>query len=164
MNRYSQFALISLAIVLLDQISKAVVVRTIAIHETISVIPGFFNIVHVRNAGIAFGILNRPGGDLSYYLLIGATILAIGFLLVLFRRISAEHENAGVALSLVIGGAIGNLIDRIRLREVVDFLDVYIGSFHWPAFNVADSAITIGTISLAYLILRQGSGKAQRGG
>ncbi len=154
----------SLAVVILDQISKLAVVRTMQVHETVSVIPGFFNLVHVRNRGIAFGILNRPGGDLNYYLLVGGTLLAVFLLLLWFRKIAAVHASAGFALSLIIGGALGNLTDRIRLREVVDFLDAHIGSFHWPAFNVADSAITIGSIWLAFLLLRHGDGTGPRGG
>ncbi|MFO7783943.1 MAG: signal peptidase II [Thermodesulfobacteriota bacterium] len=164
MKRNVLFAMTSLAVVILDQISKLAVLRTMRVHETISVIPGFFNLVHVRNRGVAFGILNRPGGDLSYYLLIGATLLVVMFLLLWFRKISGAHGSAGFALSLVIGGAIGNLIDRIRLREVVDFLDLYIGSFHWPAFNVADSAVSVGSIWLAFLLLRHGNGKERQGG
>ncbi len=164
MKRDVRFIMTALAVVLVDQVSKLAVVRSMQVHETVSVIPGFFNLVHVRNRGIAFGILNRPGGDLNYYLLAGGTLLAVILLLFWFRKISFAHASAGFALSLVIGGAVGNLIDRVRLREVVDFLDVYIGSFHWPAFNVADSAITIGSIWLAVVLLMHGNGRGRQGG
>jgi signal peptidase II len=158
MKKHTLFAMTSTVVVILDQITKLAVMRAMEVHETISVIPGFFNLVHVRNRGIAFGILNRPAGDLNYYFLVAATLLAVIVLLIWFRKISEGNTGAGFALSLVIGGALGNLIDRIRLREVVDFLDVYIGSFHWPAFNVADSAITVGSIWLAIVLLRRGDG------
>jgi signal peptidase II len=137
------------------------VTRTIALNETIPVIPGLFNLVHVRNRGMAFGILNRPGADWSLYALVAASFVAIGLLLFWFSK--ARHEGPGVVtgLSLVLGGAVGNLVDRLALGEVVDFLDVYLSplDWHWPAFNVADSAVTIGTLWLAaYLIFFQPKG------
>ncbi len=159
MKRNAALAATASAVVILDQISKLAVVRTIPLHESIPVIPGFFDLVHIRNRGMAFGILNRPGENLSYFLLIGMTVLAVVVLLCLFRTITGSNPKAGFGLSLVIGGALGNLIDRIRIREVVDFLDVYIGSLHWPAFNVADSAITVGGIWLAVVLLREGTAK-----
>lgn len=159
MKRSTALPATASAVVILDQISKLAVVRTIPLHESIPVIPGFFDLVHIRNRGMAFGILNRPGENLSYFLLIGMTVVAVIVLLCLFRTITGSNPKAGFALSLVIGGALGNLIDRIRLREVVDFLDVYIGSLHWPAFNVADSAITVGGIWLAVVLLREGTTK-----
>ncbi len=153
------FLLVSLGVLILDQITKLAVIRTIPVHGSIPVIPGFFDLVHVRNRGMAFGILNRPGEDTGIYLLAAATVAAVVLLLVWFRRIAGSSTKAGVALSLIIGGALGNLVDRIRLREVVDFLDVYAGTLHWPAFNVADSAITVGSIGLAVMLLREGAGK-----
>jgi signal peptidase II len=94
---------------------------------------------------MAFGMLNRPGSDLGYYLLLSATFFAVILLLFWFSKLKQGERVLAPGLSLILGGAIGNLIDRIRLREVIDFLDFYAGSYHWPAFNVADSAITLGT-------------------
>lgn len=139
----------ALAVILMDQISKQLVTGTIRFYESIPVIEGFFNLVHVRNRGMAFGLMNRPGIDFRFYLLVGATFLAIALLLYWFSRLKDEERRLVFGLALILGGAIGNLIDRIRLKEVVDFLDFYIGQCHWPAFNLADSAITVGTFWVA---------------
>jgi signal peptidase II len=149
----------ALIIVVLDQVSKYIVMTKIEIHRSIPVISGFFNLVHTRNRGIAFGMFNQPGSDLGYYLLLSATFVAVILLLFWFSRLKQEEWILVPGLSLILGGAIGNLIDRIRLREVTDFLDFYIGPYHWPAFNVADSAITVGTgwivLSLLFLTPRE---------
>jgi len=110
----------------------------------VPVIKGFFNLVHVRNRGMAFGFMNRPDMDLGFWVLVSATVLAIGLLLFWFYRMKDEGTWTTLGLSFILGGAVGNLIDRVRLHEVIDFLDVYVGGYHWPAFNVADAAITVG--------------------
>jgi signal peptidase II len=145
-----------LSIVALDQISKYIVLKSIELHGSIPVISGFFNLVHTRNRGMAFGILNRPGSDLGYYVLVTVTLVAVILVLFWFSRLKQKERILAPGLSLILGGAIGNLIDRIRLREVIDFLDFDLVLIHWPAFNVADSAITIGTfwVVLSLLFLR----------
>ena len=143
----------ALSIVLLDQVSKFIVMTRIEIHTSNPVINGFFNLVHTRNRGMAFGMFNRPGSDLGYYFLLSATFVAVILLLFWFSRLKQEEKVLIPGLSLILGGAIGNLIDRIRLREVIDFLDFYIGPYHWPAFNVADSAITVGTFWVVLSLL-----------
>lgn len=135
----------ALAVILLDQISKYIVLRSIALHESIPVISGFFSLVHTRNRGMAFGLMNRPGSDFSFYFLVAATLGAVILLLFWFTKLKDEERRLIFGLSLILGGAIGNLIDRLRIREVIDFLDFHIGTYHWPAFNLADSAITVGT-------------------
>lgn len=147
-KNYLLFVCPALSVVVLDQITKFMVLKTIHIHESLPVIGGFFNLVHVRNRGMAFGLLNRPGSDFSFYFLVSATIAAVLLLVFWFIRLKEEERKLTVGLSLILGGAIGNLIDRLRFHEVVDFLDLYIGDYHWPAFNVADSAITLGTLWL----------------
>ena len=149
------------AVAILDQASKLAVVARIGVHESVPLIPGYFDLVHVRNRGMAFGILNRPHENTGVYLLTAATIVALIVLLFWFKRVTGENRKAGFGLSLIIGGAVGNLVDRIRLREVIDFLDVHAGDLHWPAFNVADSAITVGTILLALALLTEGAGKEE---
>ena len=148
-RNYNLLTLPALTIVILDQLSKFLVVSTIQLYETIPVINGFFNLVHIRNRGIAFGLMNRPGGNLIFIFLITSTIGAIVLLVLWFLRLKNENIGLILGLSLIIGGAVGNLIDRLRLREVIDFLDFYIGPYHWPAFNVADSAITVGAFWVA---------------
>ena len=154
----------ALIIVVLDQVSKYLVMTRIEIHRSSPVISGFFNLVHTRNRGIAFGMFNQPGSDLGYYLLLSATFVAVILLLFWFSRLKPEERILVPGFSLILGGAVGNLIDRIRLREVIDFLDFYIGPYHWPAFNVADSAISVGTfwivLSLLFLIPREHPEKA----
>ncbi len=139
----------ALAVLLLDQGTKALVLRKLPLHESVPVVSGFFNLVHVRNRGMAFGLLNRPDNDLGSLLLVGATLVALAILLFWFRRLRPDETMTIVPLSLVLGGAVGNLVDRLYHREVIDFLDFHLGRHHWPAFNVADAAITVGTVLLA---------------
>ena len=136
----------ALLIVCLDQVSKIAVLKSLRIYESVPVIEGFFNLVHVRNRGMAFGFMNRPDMDFGFWILVSATILAIVLLSFWFYRMEGESNWTTLGLSLILGGALGNLIDRIRLHEVIDFLDFYVGAHHWPAFNVADAAITVGAI------------------
>ena len=143
----------ALAVILLDQISKYVVLRSIGLHESIPVISGFFNLVHTRNRGMAFGLMNRPGNDFGYYFLVAATFAAVILLLFWFTKLKDEERRLIFGISLILGGAVGNLIDRLRLREVIDFLDFHLGAYHWPAFNLADSAITVGTFWVALNLL-----------
>jgi len=113
-------------------------------YGTHKVIDGFFNLVYVMNPGAAFGFLSRTPELFRYSFFIGITVLAM--LLIIYYLVKSENEKAIITLSLalIFGGAVGNLIDRIRFGAVVDFLDFYIGNWHWPAFNAADSAITVG--------------------
>lgn len=136
----------ALLIVCLDQASKLAVLGSLRIYESVPIINGFFNMVHVRNRGMAFGFMNRPDMNFGFWILVSATVLAIFLLLLWFYRMEDESNWMTLGLSLILGGALGNLIDRVRLHEVIDFLDVYVGSHHWPAFNVADAAITVGAI------------------
>ena len=139
----------ALLIIVLDQVSKLFVIRGLRVHESVPVIEGFFNLVHVRNRGMAFGLMNRGNADFGFWLLVSTSIIAIALLLFWFFRLKDGDTRITLGLSLILGGAVGNLIDRLRFREVVDFLDVFAGSYHWPAFNVADAAITTGTFLVA---------------
>ena len=143
----------ALAVLLLDQITKLWIASRLGLHETQPVISGFFNLVHVRNRGMAFGLMNRPGNDLGSLLLLGAALAAVALLLFWFYSLKSNDRGLLLPLALILGGAVGNLIDRIRTGEVIDFLDFCIGPYHWPAFNAADSAITVGTLWLAVKIL-----------
>jgi signal peptidase II len=143
----------ALAVLALDQATKVLIAAWFPLYETTPLINGFFNLVHIRNKGMAFGIMNRPGADWGFILLLGATLGTVALLLFWFYRLKSEERGIVFPLSLILGGATGNLVDRVRLGEVIDFLDFYIGPYHWPAFNVADSAITVGTLWLAASIL-----------
>ncbi len=131
--------LLAMAVALADQITKEWVVRSFAYHETRTVIPGFFNLTHVRNPGAAWGIL---GGQSVLLTVLSAVILAV--LVIGRKRILSDTRTHRLALGVMAGGILGNLFDRLRYGWVVDFLDFYVGRWHWPAFNVADAAICIG--------------------
>lgn len=148
----------AVCVVILDQMSKAMITGAVRLHESIPVIQGILNLVHVRNRGIAFGLMNRSHPNAGFWLLVAATGAAIGLLLFWLFRLKDRDLQMTFGLSLIVGGALGNLIDRLRFREVVDFIDVFWGPYHWPAFNVADAAITIGTLWLAVtLFFKPGS-------
>ena len=147
--------MITVLVVLLDQLSRAWNIATLRLHEGFSVIDGFFNVVHVRNPGAAFGFLAAAPPLFRYIFFIAVTLAAILLILRYLRVSRIEKTSLVSALALILAGAVGNLIDRVRFGEVVDFLDVYIGSYHWPAFNVADSAITVGAAILIAVLLRR---------
>ena len=146
-----------IAIVVFDQATKAIVDRTMPLHDSIPIIDGFFNLTYIRNTGAAFGIFSGSHEIFRLPFLIGVSILAIGFILMMLKKLRDRETGLTMALAFILGGAVGNLIDRILYGEVIDFLDVYWSHYHWPAFNVADSFITIGVgITLFYLIRAKG--------
>ena len=152
-RNYLWLILPALGVVFLDQLTKQIIIKKLAIYETIPLIQGFFDLVHVRNKGMAFGIMNNARSNSGTWLLVAMSSVAIILLLVWFFRMKDEGVFFTLSLSLILGGAGGNIIDRLRFGEVVDFLDVYVGAYHWPAFNVADAAITVGTVMIAANLL-----------
>lgn len=126
-----------------DQLGKWIVLKFVPPHSSVQIIPGFFDLVNIRNRGAAFGFLNRQDTDWQFWLFLGATLLAVLAILHLAKG-AKKQPLLNVGLGLVLGGALGNLVDRLRWHAVVDFLDFYIGSWHWPAFNIADMGICIG--------------------
>jgi len=145
----------ALIIVVLDQITKLAVANRLQIFESVPVVTGFFNLVHVRNRGMAFGLMNRPDIGIASYFLLAASLIAVVLILVWFFKLKEEDNQLTLGLSLILAGAVGNLIDRVRLGEVIDFLDFHLGTYHWPAFNLADAAITVGTVSIALNLIFQ---------
>ena len=154
-QKYLILLVVCSGILLIDQWTKHVVQGKLFLHQTIGVIPGFFNLVHVRNTGGAFGIFGGERGGLGSLLFVVVSLIAVGCILVFFIKTREDEKMISLSLSLVLGGAIGNLIDRFRYGEVVDFLDFYFRSYHWPAFNIADSAICIGIGLMALELLRR---------
>jgi signal peptidase II len=152
-RKYSRLVAIAGLIVLLDQLSKAIILKSMPLHHSISVIPGFFDITFIFNPGGAFGFLAGQHSILRHVFFLGATSLAICFIFILYRKIPQTHSLLANAFALIIGGAVGNLIDRVRFEKVVDFLDFYLGKYHWPAFNVADSAISVGMVIFVYHLI-----------
>jgi signal peptidase II len=133
---------IAAAVLALDQASKWLALARLALHEPVPVLP-FLNFTLVYNKGAAFGFLSTASGWQNLFF-IGVALVATAVILYLLRRTDARDRWMAAALMLILGGAIGNLVDRLVYGHVVDFIDVYYGTWHWPAFNVADSAITIG--------------------
>jgi signal peptidase II len=146
MSRYRRLSIIAFVILVLDQVTKLYVDTNFRLHETVPVIDGFFHLTYVRNKGAAFGILADNAVRIPFFITV-SSIAMLGILWYI-KRIRDDQKLVYFALSLIFSGAFGNLIDRIRYGEVIDFLDVFWKSHHWPAFNVADSAITIGVTLL----------------
>ncbi len=143
-NRYVRLLMIAGTVCIVDQLVKALIVSTVPVYQTIPVIPGFFNLTHIYNPGGAFGFLSGSPSVLRHLFFVIASIIAMGLILFLYAKTPPGHGLLKFGLSLIMGGAVGNILDRIRIGKVIDFLDIYIKDFHWPAFNVADSAIVIG--------------------
>lgn len=160
MNRYTGIGLIAGLVLLLDQWTKQLTIKYISFDQVIPVINGFFNLVHVRNRGAAFGFLNNPDTSWQVWFFIAVSLLASAVILYIAKSAKKEDRLLFVALGLVLGGAFGNLVDRVWLGEVVDFLDVYYQNWHWPSFNVADSAICLGAFLTLIVMLREGKGKS----
>jgi signal peptidase II len=154
MSKWPLALVTALVVVVLDQLTKAIVVARIALHDSLSVVDGLFALTYVRNTGAAFGILAGREDALRIPLLMAVSVVALGVLLWFLRALPNDRRVVIGACGAVLGGAIGNLIDRAAYGEVIDFLDVYVGSWHWPAFNVADAAITLGVIVLSIDSLR----------
>ena len=142
----------------LDRFTKSLVVDSISYTERIPVLEGFFYLTHVRNAGAAFGILADADPSWRLVFFVGVSILAVGVILVFLRDLDAQDRLSGLALGLIMGGATGNLYDRFRYGEVVDFLHFRLWSgYSWPDFNVADSCIVVGVgILLLELLASEG--------
>ena len=154
--------LIAFGVLLLDRISKYLVAKDISLHDSITVIPRIFYITHVENRGAAFGLFNDSPSEWKIALLVLFSILALVIVSALLWRSSHRMTASAVGLSLILGGALGNLWDRMLNGRVVDFLLVYIGSYQWPAFNVADSAIVLGAGLLVFEILFSKSPAAEK--
>ena len=137
------FAVITVAIVL-DQLTKAMVVDSLSLYESREIIPGFFNLVYVTNSGAAFSMLADVNSPWRHYFFLTIGSAALVGLTIVYWKLRKANWLYSWALALIAGGAAGNLIDRVRFGSVIDFLDIYIGNYHWPAFNIADSAICIG--------------------
>jgi signal peptidase II len=135
---------LSLLAVILDQVSKLVIASSMQLYQSIILMP-YFNLTYVHNTGAAFSFLSDAGGWQRWFFA-GLALVISSIIAVWLARLKRHEALLAVALSLVLGGAIGNLIDRLAYGYVIDFLDVYYQTWHWPAFNIADSAITLGVI------------------
>ncbi len=150
-------------VALLDQVTKYWVASAMGLHESIPVVAGFFSITYVRNPGAAFGFLAGASPLFRSAFFLAVTIAAIILIIHYIRGSEGKEPVLLYSLALILGGAVGNLIDRVRLGEVIDFLDVYVSSYHWPAFNVADSAISIGAVLIVVQLFRRRDAAGERG-
>ncbi len=145
--RYTLFSLLTIAGLLLDQATKVYIDRTMRLFDSIPVVTNFFNITYVRNRGAAFSFLSDASWRLPFF--IGISLVASIAILVAFHKLRDDQKLAQASLAMIFSGAVGNLFDRVRLGEVIDFLDAHWYRHHWPAFNVADSLICVGVFLLA---------------
>jgi signal peptidase II len=154
----TKLVLVWLAIILIsDQLTKFIVDQSMPLHHSIPVIDNLFSLTYIRNTGAAFGIFAGSAASFRLPFLIVFSLVAVGFVIAMLRRLSDQETGLITALAFILGGAIGNLIDRFAYGEVIDFLDFYWSGYHWPAFNVADSFITVGVcITVFYLVKAKG--------
>jgi signal peptidase II len=144
----------SLLCVPLDQLTKAWISRALAYGDEVPVIDGFFHITHVRNPGAAFSLMASSPEPVRLFFFVGVTLVAIALLVSFYRKLAPGDRFSALSLGLILGGAVGNLIDRLRLGEVVDFLHFRLwGGYSWPDFNLADSFIVVGVILLVIELL-----------
>ena len=158
MNPKYRLAIIIVSTVsVLDQITKTLVQNLMHLYQSIEIVPNFVHLTFLKNTGAAFGFLAGPRSSLRIAFFVLVSGVAIGCVWYLLKNLRPGRTSLVASLSLILGGAIGNLIDRLRMGEVIDFIDLHWHHFHWPAFNVADSSITIGVILLFIQMLRKQS-------
>jgi signal peptidase II len=139
---------LSALVIIFDQLSKWLMSSWLDLYETVAVVP-YFNLTLAHNHGAAFSFLASAGGWQRWFFTILAIVVSV-VLTVWMKRLQANAKLEAISLALILGGAIGNVIDRVAHGYVIDFLDVYVGSYHWPAFNIADSAICVGAVLLIF--------------
>ena len=155
-SKYSLLTGVAGLIVIADQITKALILKSMPLYQSVQVIPGLFNITHIQNPGGAFGFLANQSSNVRTVVFLLISSLAVGLIFWFYKNTPKTHPWLATAFAMIFGGAIGNLIDRIRFGKVVDFLDFYIGDLHWPAFNVADSAISVGiAVFIIHLLFKK---------
>ena len=150
------YALLSVSILGLDQVTKELVTARMTLYSSVAVIPGLFHLTLVTNRGALFGLFHDMASPYRNLIFTFVPMLAIVVILLFQYRTTVSDTMAQAGLALILGGAVGNLIDRLRFGHVVDFLDVFIGEHHWPAFNVADASISIGVSLLVLDLLLKG--------
>jgi len=155
-GKYKKLAVISGLVVIFDQITKILILINLPLYHSVTIIPGLFNITHIHNPGGAFGFMAHQDSSLRNFLFIILSSFAVCVIFYFYKNTNRTHPFLASGFALILGGAIGNLIDRIRFGKVVDFLDFYIRNYHWPAFNIADSAITVGvTVFIFHLLFKK---------
>ena len=151
-QRIPYFVLI-LVLFIADQVTKALIAQNIILNSGKEIIPGFFQLVHIRNKGAIFGFFSQSGNRFVFLFLTLASLAALCLVVYYFFKAHPKDRLFNISLSLIMAGALGNFSDRIFKGYVIDFLDVSVKGWHWPSFNVADSCISIGAVLLIFLFL-----------
>lgn len=147
--------MIAVAVFLLDRLTKLLIIHNLELDDSVSIIPGFFRLTHLENPGAAFSMFAESSSPFRTALLVSVSVAALAVVSFLLWKRRNEFNATTLALSLILGGAFGNLWDRLADGKVTDFLDFYVGSHHWPPFNMADSAIVVGALLLMIRMLRK---------
>lgn len=155
MKRNAPYVLIAAFLVVADQVTKNIVAGAVELYDSVPVIRGFFNITRIHNKGAIFGTFSQTNNTLVFALLTAASIAALAFVVYFFFKTPSSDVLMKVALTLIAAGALGNQFDRLVRGHVIDFLDFYVGTAHWPFFNVADSCITIGAGLMLVTLFRR---------
>lgn len=155
MRKTLPYALLVVFILMVDQLTKSAIVNSMASGTSRNIIPGFFNLSHVRNRGAIFGFFSQASNPVVFVLLTLASLAAFSLVVYYFIKVPDSERLLKFTLSLILAGALGNLFDRILRGYVVDFLDFFMGKYHWPSFNVADSCISVGAVILLYIYFFQ---------
>ncbi len=151
MKRRSIYLVFITVLLTIDQITKTAIFRSINPFDERSIIPDFFNLVHVRNKGAIFGFFSNADSSFIFFLLTVFSLVAVVLVVYYFIKTSVSYKLMNVSLSLILAGALGNQIDRIMRGYVIDFLDFKFWGWHWPSFNVADSCISTGAVLLIFI-------------
>lgn len=155
MKKYTVFAICASVVLFLDLLTKMIIQSRLHLYESITIIDNLLNITYVKNTGVAFGLFSQNPSALKTAFLIALTTISIGLILYFIVILKDGTTLSRVSLGMILGGATGNLIDRIRFGAVIDFIDLHYGNIHWPAFNIADAAITVGIIVIMWIGLFQ---------
>lgn len=153
MKKRAIFFILIASLLVVDQVSKILIAKNIPLNSSREVIPHFFHLVHIRNKGAIFGFFSQTGNSWVFIFLTLASFAALGLVVFYFFKTPPKEKFLTLALSLILAGALGNLIDRILRGSVIDFLDFSAKGWHWPSFNVADSCITVGALLLVFIFL-----------
>jgi len=150
-SKYGMLLLVAGLVAGLDQLTKYLICEWVPLYSRVEVIKGFFNIIHIRNSGVAFGLFKRFGNDYRFFSMAVVLLIIVFLIFFLVSQVRKGLQLQAFSLAVILGGAVGNLIDRFYLGEVIDFLDLHWGNvYHWPAFNLADSAITVGIVLILF--------------
>jgi signal peptidase II len=155
MKKNGPYFLFVILLVVIDQVTKNIVARTIELYESVPVIPGFFNITRIHNRGAIFGTFSQTNNTLVFALLTAASLAALAMVVYYFFKTPASDKMMKFSLTLIMAGALGNQFDRLARGHVIDFLDLYVGTAHWPFFNAADSCITVGACLMLFTLFRR---------